>query len=472
MKFRCGLEVHVRVGKRRKLFCHCPPRLSDREPSLRVTRRLRAVSGESGLKDRAALFEEKTGREFVYLFYPDSCCLVELDEEPIHEIDPESLECAVKVARLLHCDIPDRLYVMRKIVVDGSNTSGFQRTVLVGLNGWIEVDRKRVGIKSVCLEEESAGIVEKSKKRTVFRLDRLGIPLVEISTEPVITDAEFAMKVAEKLCMIVRSTGLAHRGLGSVRQDLNVSVEGGARVEIKGVQELEMIPKIIEAEVERQARLISSGKKPEPETRVALPDGSSEFMRPLPGSERMYPETDIGPLDVPEVELPETLEERLERLKRRIPEQLARQVLKSEYLDLVEKLSEKHDPVFVAHFFTSVLKDFRRRGLEVREEDIISAFSLAERGRIEEKAIPDLLEEVSSGKSFEEVVPKYSPLDRSELERIILEVAAENPDLVERKNLKALMGEVMKKVKGRAPGSEVFALVKEVVSRRTSSASS
>src|SRR3989304_4410459 len=274
--FKCGIEVHNRLATKHKLFCKCPPRFSTQKPHLAITRKLRAVAGELGQIDQAALYEYLRDRTFKYQIFKDTTCLVEIDDEPPHELNPEALSVALQVARLLHCELPNEIQIMRKTVVDGSNTCGFQRTVIVGLNGWLALYKGKIRISSVALEEESAGIVEQKGNEIVYRLDRLGIPLIEVGTETDIKNPEHAKEVAEKLGMIVRSTGKSQRGIGGTRQDVNVSVEGGARIEVKGVQELDLIPKIIENEVNRQLK--SKGKVLK-ETRVAKSDGTTEFLR-------------------------------------------------------------------------------------------------------------------------------------------------------------------------------------------------
>ncbi|NIO44923.1 MAG: Glu-tRNA(Gln) amidotransferase subunit GatE, partial [Candidatus Aenigmarchaeota archaeon] len=291
--FKCGIEIHNRLNTKTKLFCNCKPRFSEIKPIFLIKRKLRAVAGELGQVDVAAMYEYLRDRTFFYNSYSDETCLIETDEEPPMPINKEALEVALQVALLLKAEIPDEIHIMRKTVIDGSNTCAFQRTAIVGLNGVLETSKGKVGITNVCLEEESAGIVKQEDNEITYRLDRLGIPLIEIGTAPDIKSPEHAKEVAEKLGMIIRSTGKSQRGIGVTRQDVNVSIAKGARVEIKGVQELDLIPEVIENEIKRQQDLILKDKKPKDETRIAKEDGTTEFTRPLPGGERMYPETDL-----------------------------------------------------------------------------------------------------------------------------------------------------------------------------------
>ncbi|MEM1554942.1 MAG: Glu-tRNA(Gln) amidotransferase subunit GatE [Desulfurococcaceae archaeon] len=252
---RIGLEIHVQLDTKHKLFCNCPTMLSEDNEDV-FERELRPARSELKEVDVAAMFEWKRGRRFEYYASRDYSCLVEADEEPPHEVNREALVTALAVARALNMYVPDRIYVMRKIVLDGSNTSGFQRTMLVALNGYIDDEEGRVGIQTLCLEEDAARKVVEDVNKVTYRLDRLGIPLIEIATAPDIKNPKQAWRVAYKLGQLVRLTGKAKRGLGTIRQDLNVSIRGGGKVEIKGVQHISLIPIVIENEFMRQIKLL------------------------------------------------------------------------------------------------------------------------------------------------------------------------------------------------------------------------
>ncbi len=261
--FKCGLEIHQRLYTR-KLFCSCFSE-GDGEVSehdcLKAERKLRTVSGERGKVDIAASFESGKKQSFKYFFSDIDSCLVELDEEPPHNVNEGALKLSLQVALVLKCQIVDEIHFMRKLVVDGSNTSGFQRTGLIAFNGKLETSQGVVGIQTICLEEESAGIIGKDEKVAKYKLGRLGIPLVEIATDASIRSGQHAREVAEKIGLMLRSTGKAMRGIGTIRQDVNVSIAQGARVEIKGAQELQVIPILIENEVKRQEMLLKLRKR-------------------------------------------------------------------------------------------------------------------------------------------------------------------------------------------------------------------
>jgi glutamyl-tRNA(Gln) amidotransferase subunit E len=252
----CGIEIHQQLDTTCKLFCGCPTKHREVEQSnFEFFRYLRPSRSELGEIDRAALEEVLVTRKFIYKSY-DTTCLVEADEEPPREINPEAMDISLIIARLLNMKIVDEVQTMRKMVIDGSNTSGFQRTAYIGSEGRIETSLGPVGIGILCLEEEAARIIEDRGDSLVYSLDRLGIPLVEIGTAPDIVSPAHARETAQYLGMILRSTGRVKRGLGTIRQDVNVSIKGGARVEVKGVQALNLVDKIVEFEALRQVRLL------------------------------------------------------------------------------------------------------------------------------------------------------------------------------------------------------------------------
>jgi glutamyl-tRNA(Gln) amidotransferase subunit E len=253
---KVGLEIHIQLNTRRKLFCHCPPVLRDDEPHFRLERRLHVSVSELGAVDPAVLWEVRKKRKYVYEGYRDTTCLVELDEEPPHMPDEEALVTAVAVAKMFNAKLFDEIHVMRKTVIDGSNVSGFQRTMLVAYGGRTKILGYDIGIETIALEEDAARKMGEEGKTAVYRLDRLGIPLIEIATEPMTYAPQQVGDVAWIIGYSVKITGRAKRGLGTVRQDVNVSIAGGAKTEIKGVPDLSLIPKVIEYEVMRQVNLL------------------------------------------------------------------------------------------------------------------------------------------------------------------------------------------------------------------------
>ncbi len=252
---KAGLECHQQLDTG-KLFCRCPSILREDKPDFIIKRKLRAVASELGEYDKAALEAFGKDKTFVYQGYKDNCCLVETDSEPPHPADKKAFETVLKVALMSKAQILDELFVMRKTVVEGSVVSGFQRTMLVALGGEIELSNKKVGVLSIALEEDAARPMERGEKEVVYRLDRLGIPLIELATAPDLKTPEEVKECAKKIGELFRRTCKAKRGLGTIRQDVNVSIAKGARVEIKGVQDLGMIDEYVRREVQRQVALV------------------------------------------------------------------------------------------------------------------------------------------------------------------------------------------------------------------------
>ena len=605
---KCGIEIHQQLDTH-KLFCGCDSSMQEKDHA-EIMRRLRAVAGELGEVDAAALHEVLRGREFRYRVYPGESCLVETDSEPPHDVNHEALDVSLSISTMLNCEIPDEIHFMRKQVIDGSNTTGFQRTAVLGLNGSLRTSLGRVGITNVCLEEDAAQIIGAETGTVTYGLNRLCVPLVEIGTAPDIKTPEHAKEVAAKIGMILRSTGKVKRGIGTIRQDINISIPEGSRVEIKGAQELRMIPKLVENEVLRQTSLIdirnrliaggfrpvrsvriekvthifsesehpvTKGKKtyamkipgfagflkqkltpartlgneianyirvrigaggfihsdedisrygldphfrrleghmkaakgdtliivsgdeqhcektlkaiverinllldgvPE-ETRKALENGESEYMRPLPGSARLYPETDILPISIDSKKLrlirsslPELLEDKVMRfvLRYRLNQELASQVVYSGRADLFEHGTKlKIDPTFLAWILTSSLAQVKTRYNAPVENISDSKFreiiSILKSEKLTKEAVMELLKELSyHPEESPRNLLKAEEVSEGELERIIRKAIAENPDVLGKTRPdKILMGIVMKEVRGRVPGGEVAeALAREL----------
>lgn len=250
----CGIEIHQQLDTK-KLFCSCDSHLCD-DGEGAVFRKLRPTTSEMGEVDRAALAQFQRHLGYRYQCCKGTSCLVELDEEPPHDVNAEAMQVALTFSEMLGADIIDEIHFMRKIVVDGSNTSGFQRTSLVATDGHVDVGDRKISILSVCLEEDAARKVETKGDEVLYRLDRLGIPLIEVATGPDMRTPEEVMEVAYRLGTLLRATKKVKRGIGTIRQDLNISIPGGARIELKGVGDLKLIPDYVRNEVARQKMLI------------------------------------------------------------------------------------------------------------------------------------------------------------------------------------------------------------------------
>jgi glutamyl-tRNA(Gln) amidotransferase subunit E len=622
---KVGLEIHQQLNTKEKLFCSCPPKLFKGEPEITFVRRLRPTQSELGQVDPAAFFEFQKGMKVLYEANRETSCLVEMDEEPPHPLNMEALEVVLTAALMMNMKPIDEVHVMRKTVIDGSNTTGFQRTCIVASDGWIKVGKKVIPIQAASLEEDAARRTgtQNGGKTICYRIDRLGIPLIEVATAPVIYSPTEAQEVASAIGGILRDTGKVIRGLGTIRQDLNVSLPNGALIEIKGVQKLELISKVVEYEAQRQLGLIrikrelqKRGVKAEElkeefidvsdvfrqtkckvirkaidkgqkvlavklskfdgilkhelmpafrvgtelsdrakfwgrvggifhtdempaygvtikeiealrratgattedavvfvadmaenvqdalkavveraqeaidcvpaETRTAKEDGTSRYMRPRPGSARMYPETDIPPSPITNAlvekirsNLPEPADKKLKRLMEQygLNAKLSRQIVDSEYGILFEAILMETSvtATTVAVFLTETLKALRRDGVEIEkvtDAQIKEVFRGIDSGEIVKEAAPDVFiwfsenEDRNLDNAIEGLGLKM--FSKAELTKFIDQVITENKQLVDQVGKKAfgiIMGIVMKKVRGKADPALVSTLLRERLKR-------
>jgi glutamyl-tRNA(Gln) amidotransferase subunit E len=605
-----GLEIHQQLDTATKLFCDCPTGRREPEESLRsFSRYLHPTRSELGELDDAAVEESRVDREFEYLVF-DSTCLVEEDDEPPHRLDREALEVTLEIAHLLDMEVVDQANVMRKIVVDGSNTSGFQRSTLVATDGQIETSDGPVGVTDMLLEEESAARIEEHGDGVTYGLNRLGIPLVEIGTAPDISSPEQAREAAERIGMLLRSTGHVKRGLGTIRQDVNVSIADGARIEMKGVQSLEDIEALVAYEAHRQVRLLELrdelqegdagvgdpqdvsdvfadtdsgviagaskvtavplfgfeglvGTEIQPdrrlgtefsdhakrngaggifhtdelpaygvtedevaalkkavgagygdavslvaashevadqaieavgaraeaamegvpeETRGVNEDGTSHYLRPLPGAARMYPETDVPPVepDPTEVERPELLTEKVERYQAEygLDAGLAEQVAYGPRMPVFEAAVQAGvDATLAAGTLESTLTELRRDDVPVArltDEHLLAVLKLVTEGELAKEGVNEVLATLTedSSLSAEAAVEEagLSGVDESEVREAVAEVVERNAGQVEQQGMgifSALMGEVMGALRGKADGEVVSDVLHEEISKRS-----
>jgi Glu-tRNA(Gln) amidotransferase subunit E-like FAD-binding protein len=466
--FKCGLEIHQQLeGK--KLFCDCATLNSDKEPDVRFERRLRAVAGETGAVDIAAKHEMEKGKKIIYEADSGDTCLVEYDEEPPHELNKEALETAIKVALLLNAKVVDEIQVMRKTVVDGSNVSGFQRTALVAMNGVIDTYLGRVSIPTVCLEEEAAQKVEESKDTIKYRLDRLGIPLVEIATGAEIKSPEHAKEAAAYIGMVLRSVGVK-RGLGTIRQDVNVSIREGARTEIKGFQDLKSIPKVIEFEISRQIAAIKEGKKLKEEVRKAEPDFTTSFLRPMPGADRLYPETDVthtriekNYADKLKKELPKLLIHKEEDFEKKygVTKELSKELINNDIFESLVKKFKNLEPPVIAQTLVNIPKEIKTRFKEdiskLKNEDFEEVLDYLDKGKIAKEAVIDLL--IKKIKNEKIDLKEFAGISDKDLEIEIKKLIEDKKGM----SKGAYMGMLMTKYRGKVDGKKIMEMLNRYV---------
>lgn len=476
---KSGLEIHQQLDAG-KLFCNCPGILRQDKPDYTVERKLHTIAGEGGKIDEAVEFEAEKDKKFIYQGYYDNCCLVELDEEPPHQINQEALKIALQISLLLNCEILQNSQIMRKTVIDGSNTSGFQRTVIIARNGFIETSFGKVGIDKIMLEEDAArpatikddGVDEPGfEDSKVYKLDRLGIPLVEIATNADLHSAEQIKEAALKIGEILRACKVK-RGIGTIRQDVNISISGSERVEIKGFQDPRIMIKTVELEVERQKKCIKE-KTCKREVRRALEDGTTSFLRPMPGAARMYPETDLPLLHISR-DLINEAKNTLPRLKHEIKNELKAEGLSDEMIVLIleenkiddwkELMGVYKNSDLIAKMLTLWQREISSREKisieKVREKlnlDVLeSIIHLIQKGKIDESRAKLVMEDIVRGKRVEDalIVEQVSGLEDE-----ILKIVKEKPGLTSN----AYMGLVMARFKGKVSGKEVMEILKKIV---------
>jgi glutamyl-tRNA(Gln) amidotransferase subunit E len=267
--FKAGIEIHAQLSSPKKLFCRCQASLTNEEPQDVVQRKFRPVLGEMGEYDPALLIEFEKDHTIFYEVF-NSTCTYELDETPPFPINDEALYDGIKLARMMNCQIVTETNVCRKNYLDGSVPCGFQRTALIGYNGYISLKKgftehkeKKLPINWIYIEEDAArkDNVLSEDKNIFFKLDRLGIPLVEIVTDHRLYSPTEVVSAARTLGMLIKSSGIVRKGLGTIRQDINVSIAKGDRVELKGLQLLDLIPSAIDLEIQRQLALIAIQKE-------------------------------------------------------------------------------------------------------------------------------------------------------------------------------------------------------------------
>lgn len=470
---KCGLEIHQQLDTK-KLFCNCLSVLRQGEPDFVVKRKLHAVAGESGDIDIAAKHEVAQDKEFIYQVYNNVTCLLELDEEPPHEINKESLKIALQIAILLNCKIIPLTQIMRKTVVNGSNTSGFQRTVLIAREGHVETDLGRVGIEAVFLEEDSARHIAKDEKNVIYRLDRLGIPLVEIATAPDIKTPEQAKEVALHIGDILRSCKVK-RGIGTIRQDINISIKGSNRVELKGFQNPKIMVKTVENEVKRQQDLLKKNKNNFSEVRNVSPDGMSKFLRPMPGAARMYPETDLPLLKISR-NLINEVKKNLPKLRSETKRELSSKGLNHEMIKLLIKRNKFEEfkeflkildnpklIIKILLMFPKEIAGHKKIPLAKINKLLTKDILIFILEKVKNKELPENQVKIALEKFIEtndlNDALEFKKEDFNVVEEKIMKIIKAKPNL----SSNAYMGLAMKEFKGKISGKEVMEIIKKYI---------
>ena len=637
--FLSGLEFHQQLIANystkdthnfgSKLFCNCPVIIRDDTPDFSVIRQQRAVSGETGEIDISANFEKLKKYKIRYEGYHDTTCLIELDEEPIMPINQEALFRTLAISKnIFKLNLVDEILISRKTIIDGSNTSGFQRTAMVAYksqNSFIEVNGKKISIVQVNLEEDSAKNTGTKNGIKHYRLDRLGTPLIEIATGPDMSHPEEVLSVAKRIGELLRTTGWVRRGQGTIRQDLNISISKGTRIEIKGVSDLDLIPLYSKNEAIRQKRmlellelfktrnitvelireleiiniselfsntkvsiiqkniklgkqvfisklpkfkgllefelqknyrlgtefsqickvmaevggimhsdeienydlssaeiksiqkklsikendafiiLLSSSEQAKnslnglkqvlsswileqgivPEVRSPRSDGTTGYLRPLPGKARMYPETDALPYQLNQTILTnisqikfEFPEDRIARYKKdfNLSEEFSQRLSIHPKNSLFEIIVTEHkvDPTLVANTILSTLVNLRRDGFDIskiNDQILIKIFSMLGEDKFSKDALELIFTSIINSKShvnIDDLIANLDlkKLDQKSIEKIIEKIVSDNSQIVSERGMGSmglLMRIAMEQLGGKADGKLISDLIRKKI---------
>ena len=568
MTLKAGLEIHQQLNSG-KLFCNCS--LNENGKDYQFKRKLHATSSELGDVDIAA----KTEQIKLFTYYNKSCnCLVYTDEEPPRGPNRDAVKVALQFAQLVDAKIVEEIHFMRKVVVDGSNTSGFQRTGLIATGGRIEYDDKILELDQLCLEEDSCRHGEEEHE---YLLDRLGVPLLEITTKPQLDNSQDVQKAAKAIGRLLRACNVK-RGLGTIRQDVNVSINNGQRVELKGFQDLASMPKVVENEMKRQFSLneMKKGKVGQPisvdncfkkkrefslalkienwngilgnknspkghvrmgreladyakraglkgimhsdelpaygidneetkniklslgcndndafilifgkekitekameiiierintkgvpkEVRKVTPENLTRYMRPMPGASRMYPETDIAPFKLTNLNVrkPKTLDEREKDLP--LNEEESKQLVNNDLDEQFNILNKKFDlPKLLSRILLHTLPQLKDEGETISNSDLEKVLILFQKGVIVKEGISKAL--VQSSRN-EEIQVNDDNVE-VELEDFIVSLVREKKEFIKERGMGAvgaLMGPVMSKFRGKMDGGDINKVLMEKV---------
>jgi len=253
---KVGLEVHQQLLTERKLFCRCPAGVYTKDHDAEVLRHMRPTLSELGEYDGTALMEFKTKKNIIYLLNKANVCTYEMDDTPPFLVNQKAIDTAIEQCLMLGCDIVDEVHIARKQYLDGSIPTGFQRTAIVGVNGSIPFRGRELSVIQISVEEDSCREVSDNGHLIVWRADRLGIPLIETVTGPDLRSPDETAEAILLIGRVCRSTGHVRVGMGASRQDVNVSVRGGTRIEIKGVPKASWAKRLVHGEAVRQVNLL------------------------------------------------------------------------------------------------------------------------------------------------------------------------------------------------------------------------
>jgi aspartyl-tRNA(Asn)/glutamyl-tRNA(Gln) amidotransferase subunit B len=469
-----GLEVHVQLLTQTKIFCGCSTQFGA-PPNTNVCPVCLGMPGALPVLNRRAV------------------------------------EFAVLAAQALNCEVRETSIFARKNYFYPDLPKGYQISQYdkpLAEHGWIDIPAagggtKRIGITRVHLEEDAGKSLHEglpdSAASTYVDLNRTGVPLIEIVSEPDMRSPDEAFEYLTRLKEIILYTGVSDCNMeeGSLRCDANVSVrpEGqkafGTKTEIKNVNSFRFIRQAVEYEIDRQIEVIEGGEKIRQETRLFnSQEGRTYSMRSKEEAHdyRYFPEPDLLPLIVDaqwQADVRGRLPELPESRRRRMVSEYGITDYDAQVLTVSKTLADQFEeaaraaknPKRVANLVQGELMGrLKAKGLDIEQSPIsmkgvAMSADLAESGAISSKILKDLYDKAfAGGEDFPAVYEREKPqqiTDASAIEKIVDEVIAGNPKQVEQYRagkttvIGFFVGQVMKASKGQAKPELVNDLLKK-----------
>lgn len=450
-----GLEIHVQLKTKSKLFCSCPVDLKA-PPNKNICP---ICTGHPGV---------------------------------LPVLNRQAIVLAVRAALLMNMNISRRSVFARKNYTYPDLPKNYQISQYeepLAVDGYLEVNGKKIGIQRMHLEEDAGKLVHTGAKSYVD-FTRSGVPLLEIVTKPDIGTPEEAYEFLRKLHKILVWCDVTEGSMeeGNLRCDVNVSVRPkcsevlGTKVELKNINSFKFIKEALEYEIKRQSAVIAEGGRVIQETRLFDPTSGKTFtMRRKEETEdyRYFPEPDLLILDIPDdifkeaergiIELPD------ERAKRfmdaDVSEYASKTLTQSKKIaDFFEEcLNNYEKPQAIANFILEevlrAVNEMEKELEDIPKETVIKVLKMQDEGKLTRNLAKQVFREsLRTGESIEKIIERLGGeaiSDDEAIEKAVEEVLKEFPKEVEeyRKGKEKLfgffMGEVMKKLKRRGDPRKV-----------------
>jgi aspartyl-tRNA(Asn)/glutamyl-tRNA(Gln) amidotransferase subunit B len=441
-----GMEVHVQPTTRSKMFCGCGIAPLNAPPNTYTCEVCLGLPGVLPVPNRAAI------------------------------------EACLETALALKCEIPRHTKFDRKNYMYPDLPKGYQISqydLPMSVNGYIEVEGRKIRIRRVHLEEDTGKLIHAGDKlhkawESYVDLNRAGVPLMEIVSEPDIRSADEARDYAMELQRVLRYIGASEADMekGQMRAEPNISVrrpgskEFGVKTELKNINSFRALYRAIGFEVDRQVQVLESGGKVDQETRGWSEDEQRTFSqrsKEFAEDYRYFPEPDIPPLELDRawieelrLSVPELPSVRRARLLEQLPAaQVAVIGADRVYADLYEIAVAQGAPTLATANW--IVNEVVPTGKVPSPEHLAELIKLLQDGAITRDQAREVhIESVESGRSPAEIVAEHGyeqVSDESELRIIAQAVVDANPKAVEdfRAGRKQAVQVLMKELRSRAP---------------------